>query len=256
MKVLFATSRAAMLEAWSNRRSFWLQVTIMVANDLALVAFWLVFFSRVGSVRGWDQSKVLLLYAILAVVSGLTFGLFHNTRRIGEIVSSGELDSILALPVEPLPYLLVRRVNTAILGDLAFGPLLFVVACHPTPERTGLFLLGSLCGTTVMISFLVMLGSLALVTGGRGEAADLGFNAVLIVASYPLDLFGGALKLVMFTLVPAAFITGLPTELVDSFDPLTAAGLAGAAIAFAGAAWLLFEAGLRGYRSGARWTRA
>jgi hypothetical protein len=47
---------------------------------------------------------------------------------------------------------------------------------------------------------------LTLFVGGRGEQADLGFNAILIFASYPLDLFGGArTKMLLFTAVPAAF---------------------------------------------------
>ena len=92
--------------------------------------------------------------------------------------------------------------------------------------------------------------------GGRGEQADLGFHAVLMLASYPLDLFGGAIKLVLFTLIPAAFVTGVPTELVAEFDAGRAAILVAVAVGAALVARIVFRFGLVRYRSGALWTRA
>jgi ABC-2 type transport system permease protein len=256
MTVVLATLRTAFLEAWSNRRGFWFQVSIMIANDVAWVAFWVLFFDRVGSLRGWDTHRVLLLFAILTTVTGISLGLLANARRLGELIAGGALDAALALPTSPLPYLLTRRVDTALLGDLAFGPILFAVAGDPTWKRTVVFVFGSLCGAVVLVGFLVTLGSITLFAGGRGEQADLGFQAILIFASYPLDVFGGLTKLFLFTAVPAAFVTGLPTSLVDQFRWPVALGAVGAAALFALLAALTFTLGLRRYSSGALWTRA
>ena len=119
-----------------------------------------------------------------------------------------------------------------------------------------MFVFGSICGTVVLVAFLVALGSMTLFAGGRGEQADLGFQAILIFASYPIDVFGGVTKLVLFTAVPAAFVTGLPTRLVASFSWPVAAVAVGAAAFFATAAVATFNLGLRRYSSGALWTRA
>jgi ABC-2 type transport system permease protein len=108
----------------------------------------------------------------------------------------------------------------------------------------------------VLVGFLVALGSVTLFAGGRGEQADLGFQAILIFASYPIDVFGGLTKLFLFTAVPAAFVTGLPTSLVSSFRWPVALGAVGAAAFFALAAVTTFRIGLRRYSSGALWTRA
>ncbi len=256
MSVLVATFRTAFLEAWANRRSFWFQVSIMVANDLAFVAFWILFFGKVGTVRGYDVHQVLLLLAILATVTGLSLGLFANVRKIGQMAADGELDSVLALPVDPLAYVIARRVDTALLGDLAFGPILYLVAGEPTPERTVLFVLGSLCGAAVLMGFLVALGSLTMLFGGRGEHADLGFQATLILSTYPLNVFGGLTKLIMFTALPAAFITGLPTRLVHDFSLGSAFAVAGSALLFAALGRAVFGLGLKYYSSGALWTKA
>jgi viologen exporter family transport system permease protein len=254
--VLLFTMRTAVIEAWTNRRSFWFQVTVMIVNDMAWVIFWVLFFRKVGSVRGWHTEQVLLLFAILATVTGVSMGLLANARRVGLLVAEGQLDAVLTLPVDPLGYLLVRQVDTALLGDLAFGPGLFVLAAHPTLERTALYLIGSIVGSVVFVSFVVGLGSMTLLVGGRGEQADLGFQAILILSSYPLDVFGGVTKLVMFTVIPAAFITGLPVHLVDRFTWGTFAALVAAAAVSVVMARAAFRLGLKHYRSGALWTRA
>ena len=255
MRTLLATSRTALVEAWANRRSFWVQVLAMLLNDSVWVIFWVLFFHKVGEIRGWGTDEVLLMFATLATITGITMGLLSNARRLGWMVAEGQLDAVLTLPVDPLAYLLVRKVDTALLGDPAFGPLLFVVAAHPTPERTLLYLVGALSGSVVFLSFVVMLGSLTMVVGGRGEQGDLGFQALLILASYPLDVFGGLTKLVMFSVIPAAFITGVPVHLVNSFSVRTLAALLAAAALSAVLARAVFRVGLRHYRSGALRTR-
>jgi ABC-2 type transport system permease protein len=139
---------------------------------------------------------------------------------------------------------------------LLFGPILFALAGAPTLERTAIYVLGSLCGAAVLVGFLIAMGSLTLFFGGRGEQADLGFQVILILASYPLDVFGGVTKLLLYTAIPAAFVTGLPTDLVDDFEPATALALLAAAALFVVLGAATFRLGLRRYTSGAMWTRA
>jgi ABC-2 type transport system permease protein len=250
-----ATLQTALLEAWANRRAFWFQVSIMLANDVAWVIFWLLFFHRVGSMRGWDADRVLLLFAVLTTVSGVSLGLLGNARRLGDLIADGGLDAALALPTAPLAQLLTRRVDTTLLGDLFFGLILFLAAGHPSPERAAVFVFGAVCGSAVMVGFLVLLGSLTLWSGGRGAQADVGFQAILLFASYPLDVFGGFTKLVLFSAVPAAFVSGLPADLIDRFSwPEALATLAAAAF-FLAAAAATFRLGLARYSSGSLWTR-
>ncbi|MEA2498619.1 MAG: viologen exporter family transport system permease protein, partial [Actinomycetota bacterium] len=162
MKVIFATFRTAVSEAWVNRRSFWFQVTIMITNDVAWVLFWILFFNKVGNVRGWDAHRILLLFAIITTVAGISLGLLANSRKIGELIADGQIDAALTLPVHPLAYLLARRIDTVMVGDLLFGPILFVLAGTPTIERTLVYVVGSICGAIVLTGFLVALGALTM----------------------------------------------------------------------------------------------
>lgn len=255
MRAVLATARAARAEALANRGAFWMQVSAMVVNDLAWVAFWFIFFDRVQSVRGWDVDRVMLLFAVACTAAGIVLGLLANARRISELATGGGLDAVLTLPVSPLSYLLARRVETVHLGDVAFGVVLFLAAGHPTLERTALFVAGTLAGVVVLAGFMVALGSLAFFTG-RGEDADTGLHAMLIFATYPADVFTGAPKAVLYSVVPAAFVSAVPAGLIDDFDVATAATLVGVAALSATLGWGTFTLGLRRYTSGSTWTRA
>ncbi|MDX6377537.1 MAG: viologen exporter family transport system permease protein [Gaiellaceae bacterium] len=253
---ILRVQRAAFRDALANRRSFWVQVLVMAVNDVTWVIFWAMFFNAVGNVRGWDRDDVLMLFAILLTASGVALGLVGNARKLGQLVADGEIDAALALPLDPLSFLLARRVDTVLLGDLLTGPLLFIYASDRSLTSFALYAAGALCGSVVLIGFLVSISSLTLFVGGRGEQADLGFQAILIMASYPLDIFGGPTKVVLFTLIPAAFVTGLPASLLRDFDLGTALALTGSAAFFSLLGITLFRLGLRRYASGAVWTRA
>ncbi len=256
MTAFAATMRTAFIEAWTNRRSFWLQIVFMIVNDLAIIVFWLVFFDNVRRVRGWGLQELLLLFGVLATVCGITMGLLGNARRLGQLIADGQLDSALALPMDPLNYMLARTVDTALLGDLLFGPAIFLFSGPVTIERFALFIAVSLCAAAVFVSFLVALGSVPLFVGGRGEPGELGFQAMLMLASYPIDLFGGAIKLILFTVLPAAFVSSVPVHLVNGFSWSQASGLIAVALGSVLVSRAIFRAGLSRYRSGALWTRA
>jgi ABC-2 type transport system permease protein len=255
VRAVLATMRAALAEVRANPAALWTQAGAMVANDVAWVAFWLLFFDRVGDVRGWDADGVLLLFAILTTDAGLVLGLLSNARRVGQLAADGELDAVLALPVPPLAYLLVRRIDATNLGDVAFGVGLFALAGEPTPQRVAVYLAGVVAGAVVLAGFLVATGSVTFFTG-RGEVGELGLHSILLLAAYPADIFTGAPKALLYTAVPAAFVAAVPSTLVDDFDLAKAAILAAVAAAVAFAGWATFTLGLRRYTSGSVWTQA
>ena len=254
MSGLLATFRAALAETWSNRAAFFAQVAVMGFNDAVWILFWVLFFRRVGSVRGWDGQSILLLLAVITCAAGVSLGLLANARRVGNMAVDGELDAVLALPVPPLAHLLLRRVEAVNVGDLAFGVVLFAFSGPLSFGRTVVFAGVVLAAATVLTGFLVLTGSLAFFTG-RGEGGELGFHAIVLLGSYPVDIFAGAAKVLLYTAVPAAFVSSVPAGLVEDFDIGGAAVLAAIAATFAGAAWATFTLGLRRYTSGSVWTR-
>ncbi|HEX4819975.1 MAG TPA: ABC-2 family transporter protein [Acidimicrobiales bacterium] len=255
MRAVTATMRAAASEARANPGAFWSQLAAMALNDIVWVIFWALFFNRVGTLRGWDQSRVLLLFACLTTAGGIVLGVLSNARRVGELAMNGGIDAALALPVPPLPYLLVRRIDAVNLGDLVFGFGLFALSGSPSVERTLIYVCGSLAGAAVLAGFLITVGSLTFFLR-RSEAGELGFHAIILLASYPVDIFAGVTKVMLYTAVPAAFVAAVPANLIEDFNLRDALVLGGVAAGFAAMAWSVFSLGLRRYTSTALWTRA
>lgn len=254
MSAIATTMRTAFSDAFAKRASFWTQLTIMAVNDVAWVVFWLIFFGRVGTVRGWDADLVLLLFAVLTTGAGLVLGLLSNSRRIPALVADGDLDEVLSLPVSPLPHLLVRRIDAVNLGDVAFGLVLFAVAGGPTPARMLTFVAGAAASALLLTGFLVAAGSLVFFIG-RGQAGDLGLHAILLFASYPADVFAGYTRTMLYTVVPAAFVSAVPARLIAEFDAGDAFLLTGASLGFATLGVVMFTLGLRRYTSSSAWSR-
>jgi len=252
MRGLLATLRNAVAEVRANRASFIAQASITGLNDLVWIFFWVVFFRRVGSVRGWNGNSIILLLAVITASAGIALGVLANARRIGTMAVDGQLDAVLALPVPPLAHVLLRRIEATNVGDLVFGSVLFLVAGAPTPERAAIFLFAVIAAATLMTGFLVLAGSLAFFAG-RNEAGELGFHAMLLLGSYPVDVFAGAAKVVLYTVVPAAFVSSVPARLIADFDARSAASLVAVAGFFAVAGWATFTLGLRRYTSGSVW---
>ena len=252
MRGLLATLRAALSEVAANPAALLAQAGAMALNDAVWVVFWLLFFRRVGSIKGWDGRSVLVLLAVLNTAGGITLGVLANARRVGHLAMAGDLDAVLTLPVPPLAHLLVRRIEATNLGDIAAGVVLFAMAGAPTPARTAVFAAVVVLSVVAMTGFLVLAGSLALFAG-RDEGGELGFHALVLFGSYPVDVFAGVAKVLLDTVGPAAFVATVPARLVESFDAAPAAALAASAGTFALAGWAAFTLGLRRYAVGSVW---
>ena len=255
MSATLATLRTAWLDSQANFSSFILQVLLMGVNDAVWVIFWGLFFHRVGNAKGWTFHDVVIMFSLLTVVAGGALGVFSNCRRIGRLISEGSLDETMVLPVSTLSNILCSRFEPSNFGDLIFGLGIFLFLVHPTFIQLGLFAICCLLGIVVMTGFLVFLGSLTFFAGGHGEHADIGFNALLLLSGYPLTFFDGPFKILLFTIVPAAFITGVPVELIRHFSVTEGSLLFIAATVIGFLALGTFQLGLKRYTSGSLWMR-
>ncbi len=253
---MFRTMRltwaAAWSEAWANQRGFWTQVALMSANNVVFVLFWVIFFQRVESLRGWDVDRVLVLISILTTVAGVVLGLLHNVRRLGHLAADGGLDAALSLPVAPLSHLILRRVEPVNVGDLFFGIGLFIVFGSPTPARVALFVFGVICGSSVLLGFFILIGSLGFFAG-KSDSADLGLQSILLFAHYPIDVFPGLARLFLYAVVPAGFVSAAPARLVDDFTIGWASLAVLSGVVFLAIGRWTFGRGLRRYTSGSVW---
>jgi ABC-2 type transport system permease protein len=80
------------------------------------------------------------------------------------------------------------------------------------------------------------------------------WDLVVTFSLYPEPLFGGILRLALFTVLPAGFVGYLPVRVVHAPTPPEIVLMAGGSAAYLALAVLVFERGLRRYTSGSRFT--
>jgi len=238
------------MSAMAYRGAFILQVAGMVLNDAMLLFFWWILFSRLPTLRGWDLAGVMTLYGIVAFGFGLATVVCGNAFLVARLIVSGDLDYYLALPADPLVHVLISRMSLPAWGDVIFGLAVFLAAA---PGRWGslplFFLLGLIAGL-VLVAFSVLVGSLAFWIGNADSLAAQATNALITFGLYPVEIFPGIVRILLYTLIPAAFVGSLPAGLLNEFDwgrmALLVTFTAGITLA---ARWVFFR-GLRRYESG------
>jgi ABC-2 type transport system permease protein len=247
MGAYFRTNLAGFLE---YRFSAFSQIVGMFINDGMWVTFWVLYFTRFPVLRGWTLEDVLVLWAVLTVSWGLVTGLLSNCTRIPSLVVQGQLDFYLSLPKDPLLHLLISRVQPISLGDVLFGPLLLLFVVKLTWVKLLIFVVAALLAAMVWLGLYILTGSLTFFIGNSETLSGQLMGTILHFASYPTPIFDNVVKVILFTLLPAGFVSTLPVELVREFHWANFGLLLGAGVLLLSAAVLLFRRGLKRYESG------
>ncbi len=247
---LLALWKANLLAAMEYRAAFISQVAGMMLNNAVYFIFWIVFFGRFQQVRGWGLNEMLLLFGVVAAGFGLGVYLFGNALTLADVIANGELDYYLSLPRPVLLHVLASRSRVSGLGDLTYGLLSFAAAGHWAPDAIARFAAGTLLSMVVFLSFLVLVQSLSFWLGNSTLLTTQALNAIMTFSLYPINLFDGTAKFLLFTIIPAAFIGAVPAEFVRAFAWSKLAQLLGATLVLLGLAVGLFHRGLRRYESG------
>ena len=221
-KFLFALWKANLQSAMEFRVAFISQVIGMMLNNAFYFVFWIVFFERFKEVRGWVLNDMFLVFGITATSFGLVSFLFGNVFRLSDTITGGRLDYYLSLPRPVLIHATASRSNPSSLGDITYGLISYGISGYFSLDGAGRFIVGLFFGCLVLFSFLVVAHSLAFWLGNSASLASLMLNAILTFALYPISLFEGPSKFLLFTIIPAALVGSMPAALANWTFEVTA----------------------------------
>jgi ABC-2 type transport system permease protein len=250
LKFLLAVWQANIQSIMEYRVAFFTQVIGMMLNNFIYFAIWIIFFKRFNEVRGWGISDMYITYGVLASAFGLVALLFGNAFSLSDIINNGRLDYYLSLPRPVLLHTIASRTIASGMGDFTYGFLSFGLSGQFSWDGLLRFILATLLAATVFAAFLILMHSLAFWMGVISNFVSLGVNAMLTFGIYPITLFDNYAKLILFTLIPAAFVGAVPAEFIRAFSWQTLAELLAGAVIFLLLAVTIFRLGLRRYESG------
>jgi ABC-2 type transport system permease protein len=182
------------------------QVVFMVLNNLTFFVFWWALMQHAPSIRGWRLADTQMLFGIVATAYGLAGMCAGGARYLGRFIDDGTLDTLSTQPRATLPYVLGLRMQPSDLGDLLSGVMLIALTGQLSWRGTPLLLLAILASAIVLVSTAIVFFSLAFWLGNVDTATRQVWELLLTFSLYPEPLFGGALRLALFTVLPAGFI--------------------------------------------------
>jgi len=246
---LFAMNLKASL---AQRGAFAMQVLFMMLNNLVFFVFWWALMHRVETIRGWSLSDIKVLFGIVAAGFGLAVTFAGGVRHLGRFIDDGDLDTLLTQPRPVLPYALGLRMQASGIGDAISGVAFIVWSGQVTWRESPAVVVAVLSSAVIFVACGVVFFGLAFWLGPIETVARQLWDLLVTFSLYPEPLFGGAIRFVLFTVLPAGFVGYVPAHLVSRPTLASAAGLILMATLYAVIAHVVFERGLKRYSSGSR----
>jgi ABC-2 type transport system permease protein len=252
VRYLGALLATSVKQTLAHRAAFWMQVVLMALNDLLFFCIWWIFFARYPQVRGWTLHDMYAGYGFVALSFGVFTILADGTRDLAVRIVRGDLDSLLPQPRALLPRIALSRSSASAWGDVGFGVLLLVLSGRVDLASLPAVLVLLVSSALVLASSAILANSLAFWFGEMDGLPRQLVEFVLVFSLYPSPLFTGALRVVLFTLLPAGFVGFLPAEWLHAPSAGVLLAAAGGALAYTALAVGVFHRGLRHYESGNR----
>jgi ABC-2 type transport system permease protein len=250
IRFLVALWKINLASAMEYRGAFFSQTIGMILNDGVYFLIWIIFFDRFKDIRGWQLTDMFLVFGISAGAFGLAGMFFGNAFNLSDIIVNGRLDYYLSLPQPTLLHVLASRTIPSGFGDCLYGFISYFASGQFSLDGLVRFIIALILAGIVFVSFLVIVQSLTFWLGTGGSFKDIAVNAIVTFALYPITLFSKAAKLILFLVIPAAFMGAVPAGFVRSFSWSALGLMVLAAGGFLMLALVLFQLGLRRYESG------
>jgi ABC-2 type transport system permease protein len=252
LKFSWALFKTNLKSAAAQRGAFALSMTFMALNNFIVFVFWWVLFGKVPHLRGWHVGDVQLLFGISAAGFGSMQALAGGAMGLSRFIDEGSLEPLLTQPKPTLSYALGCRSQASGFGDFCSGVAFIAMSGYWSWASTPLVVLAVATSAVTFTAACVLFGSLAFWIPRSHVLSRQLLDLTITFSLYPDVLFGGVLRLLLFTLLPAGFIAYVPAALVRSASWTDfALTLLGGAL-FAWLAGRAFRAGLRRYSSGSR----
>jgi ABC-2 type transport system permease protein len=234
------------------RGAFITQVVFMAVNNLTFFVFWWILMRQVPEIRGWRLAQVQVLFGTVAVAAGLAVSVAGGVLHLARLIDEGSLDALIVQPQPVLLHALGLRVQPSGLGDILSGLILIGWSGQVSWIDLPRVAMAIVTASLVVVASGVVFFSLPFWLGRVETLGRQLWDLLITFSVYPDPLFGGVLRLILFTLIPAGWVGYVPARVARdaSIGPLLV--LLAAAAIYVALALTIFRYGLRRYASGSR----
>jgi len=247
-KVTLLATKYAIMKESLNKASFLMKVVFMILNNATFIVQWIILFAIRDNIGGYTFQQVLLLWGVTAGVYGISHFFFKNAYNLSDKINSGKLDSYLVQPKNVLISAITSDIETPALGDLLYGFIvLFIYGI--SLQVLLLFLLFIITGALILTSMTVIVNSLSFWFQKSDMIAETTTSMMTNFATYPEGIFGGAVKVLLFTMIPVGFTVYFPVRVITEFNIFQLVIVLAVTMITIALAFIIFYKGLKRYSS-------
>jgi len=250
LKLIFDYYKLNLKKEWKYKASFFMQIIMMVLNDLFFIIQWYIIFDLVDNIGGYGFNETMLLWAVAAGGYGVSHAFFGGAWNIKEIVYDGKLDVYLTQPKNVLLNVCCSSTEVAALGDIAYAFIVLIIIGAPWHWYL-IMIPAIILSGLIYVSVYVVYVSLCFYVK-RGDSIAKSIEGTMNKAgNYPSAIFNLVVKWLFLTLIPVFFYTFIPAQyFFIAPNVWWILGSVGVTITWIILAFVTFKLGLKKYNSG------
>lgn len=211
LKLIFSYYKLNLKKEWKYKSSFFMQIIMMILNDLFFIIQWYIIFSLVDNIGGYGFNETMLLWAISAGGYGVSHAFFAGAWNIKDIVYDGKLDVFLTQPKSVLLNVCCSSTQVAGIGDIVYAFVVLAIIGAPWYWYIIMVPAIILAGLIYVSSYVVYVSLCFYMK--RGDAVAKSVEGTMNKAgNYPPAIYNTVIKGLFLTLIPAFFYTFIPAQ--------------------------------------------
>lgn len=248
--VLASYMRVNWRSALEYRTNFVFEGALSIVEVAMYLFYWHLFFEISAGIPGVTYSQMAALVAFNHIIyAGADTLMGNHVWEAVESIVKGQLDVYLVQPKSALFQLFFSGAQPMRSLQIVVGTAVYFYVVPPSVESIALFVFGFIVGTSIFTSWVIAMHSLTFWLGNAVVVYRL-LSVILHFAKKPANIFSFAVRLVLYTIIPAAYIGTVQAEQAFNPTPAWLLGLTAIALGAPLVAAAVFRRGLRRYESG------
>lgn len=250
LKLIFSYFVLNMKKEWKYKPSFFMQIIMMILNDLFFIIQWYIIFKLVDNIGGYTFKETMLLWSLTAGGYGVSHVFFGGAWDLKDIIYDGKLDVYLTQPKNTLLNVCCSSTQVSGLGDILYSFVVLIIINAPWYWYL-IMIPAIIMSGLIYVSVYVTYCNLCFVIK-RGDAIAKSVEGTMNkVGNYPPAIYNTTVKALVYTVIPVAFYTFVPTQYFFLTPNIWWTLIAiGATTLWIIIAFMTFKLGLKKYNSG------
>ncbi|MGZ3788993.1 MAG: ABC transporter permease [Bacteriovorax sp.] len=211
-----AMFKASFISDLEYRANFFTRILTDIFWYIAQIITFEVLYKHTDKIGDWNLYQMRVFLGLLFVIDALYMIFIHeNLENMSEKVRKGDLDLLLAKPVDSQFMITLQKANTAIIGNLILGVSWLFHSLHGLSDFNYLRLFWLLllipCSLSVIYSLRFIFSATAVIFT-RSENLQFLWWQVYRIGMRPDSMYFPWFKWIILTVIPVGVIVSIPAR--------------------------------------------